>query len=533
MEKANMERLVAQAMRGEDGAFAQLCEVKARDVLYICIKVMGNWADGEDAAQEVFIRMQKSFGQLQNPVVFQAWMNRIVLSVCTDMRRKMKRGTNNAPIEDMDDFLVEDRVEFLPAELAEDESSRRELLQIVDNLPDKLRRVVLLYYYEEMSQAEIGAAMGCSRTAVDHLLRRARKSIRASLEEKGSAYSFSSSAGTVAAGSTVLGCAMRNEALETIPESMISNTLAAISAAPIAGPVAVVGTAAAVTSTAVAAQALRPQVLAQAGVGIAAAVTAGAMLLTAAVGDQALPNFVPDSSSAVVQGVEVPQLPQHGAAAGEEMEILQVFTLNGQVNFADKDGNVVPAGVKYAQGFDVALLDANGTRVANTSVQQDGSFTLHTGLLPQGAGYTIYVTPPRGTRVHFTADNPGGILALTGGLEAAQQDGVQLYITDLLPPTGAIYIQGQNATMARIDPQEIRLVVGDETDTTVTWAIYRANGKTALYTGEGNVVDEALQTLWRNGAKGEYVLVYTITDLAGNTSEVEQDFRIAAWAKTG
>lgn len=49
-------------------------------------------------------------------------------------------------------------------------------------MPKKLREVVLLYYYEDMSQSEIAEVLGVSVTTVHRRLDKAREALRALLE---------------------------------------------------------------------------------------------------------------------------------------------------------------------------------------------------------------------------------------------------------------------------------------------------------------------------------------------------------------
>ena len=159
MKKKDIQGLVQRSIQGDKAAFGRVCEAVAKDVLFMCIKIMGHQQDGEDAAQEVFVKMQRSIGSLKNPDVFHIWINRIIISACNDIRRKKVRQKDYVPIEDHLDAIVEDNQDFLPLEYVEDADKKEVLMQVIDSLPEQYRKVVLLYYSEGLSQAGIAPVL--------------------------------------------------------------------------------------------------------------------------------------------------------------------------------------------------------------------------------------------------------------------------------------------------------------------------------------------------------------------------------------
>ncbi|MDL2327584.1 RNA polymerase sigma factor [Ruminococcaceae bacterium OttesenSCG-928-A11] len=161
-------RLVEKAIQGDELAFAKLCEAFAKDILYLCVKIMGNKPDGEDAAQEAYIKMQTGITKLENPQAFNVWLHRVVVSTCNDVRRKRGRWSQEDPIENYQEVLTEADINALPQEKMEKGSERAMLMQAVNNLSDQYRAVVILYYYKGISQKEIADVMETSVNAVGH-----------------------------------------------------------------------------------------------------------------------------------------------------------------------------------------------------------------------------------------------------------------------------------------------------------------------------------------------------------------------------
>ncbi|MDD5369518.1 MAG: FliA/WhiG family RNA polymerase sigma factor [Anaerolineaceae bacterium] len=76
-----------------------------------------------------------------------------------------------------------------PAELAAEHDQKRQLVAVLNRLPERERLVLSLYYYDELTLKEIGAIMGVSESRVCQLHARAIMNLKAalSLEEPGAA----------------------------------------------------------------------------------------------------------------------------------------------------------------------------------------------------------------------------------------------------------------------------------------------------------------------------------------------------------
>jgi|GEM_PF-471110 len=176
--------LIIQAQQGNQDAFEQLCHEKGQSILYICIQTMGNLHDGEDAAQEVFIRMQKGIKTLQEPKAFSGWLHKLIINTCRDMGRKKMKDKYNTSIEDMGDIFIDENETFIPQGYLEIEEKRNRLLDIIDGLPKNYRLSIVLFYFEGLSYEEIAEAMDVNVKAVSNYLYRAKEAIRKEIEKE-------------------------------------------------------------------------------------------------------------------------------------------------------------------------------------------------------------------------------------------------------------------------------------------------------------------------------------------------------------
>lgn len=128
-----------------------------------------NFADAEDITQEVFLRLSsRSPGEFNNEEHLRAWLIRVTLNMCCDhARRRFRHGTVELP----EDIPVSDDFGRVMEEIAA--------------LPPAYRDAVYLFYYENMSTAEIGALMGKSEANIQKMLSRARGKLREMLTDGG------------------------------------------------------------------------------------------------------------------------------------------------------------------------------------------------------------------------------------------------------------------------------------------------------------------------------------------------------------
>ena len=83
--------LIQKAQQGDAGAFNQIVSAYRRRIMGTISHVIGRPEDVEDVAQEVFIRLYFSLGQLRTAEVFEPWLYRLTVNASYDYLRKSRR----------------------------------------------------------------------------------------------------------------------------------------------------------------------------------------------------------------------------------------------------------------------------------------------------------------------------------------------------------------------------------------------------------------------------------------------------------
>jgi RNA polymerase sigma-70 factor (ECF subfamily) len=196
-----IKKLVERAIRGDENAFTELCRKKSRDILYHVSKLIANKESAEDTAQEVVISMYRDIHNLKQPEAFYAWMYRVIANRCfrTLSKTNSERRMRQSDIIQIDDLLTEERVEFLPYEYLQREDIKSRLIAIIEKLPRKRRSAVIMYYYNDLSYAEIAYALDVSISTVSTNLMKARDAIKKELEiQMGDVIDFKKDVGSAA-----------------------------------------------------------------------------------------------------------------------------------------------------------------------------------------------------------------------------------------------------------------------------------------------------------------------------------------------
>lgn len=140
---------------------AALAEQYAGMLYRLAYARTGSRADAEDVMQEVFVRLLRARPEFRDEEHAKAWLLRVGARCAADVLRAPWRR-REGPLDD-----------GLPAP------------EPVLALPAQYRMAVHLYYYEELSVAEITAVLGKSEGAVKSRLFRARALLRRYLKEDG------------------------------------------------------------------------------------------------------------------------------------------------------------------------------------------------------------------------------------------------------------------------------------------------------------------------------------------------------------
>jgi len=177
--------LVHAAQKGDLGAFEQLV-ARHRDKIYArAFSMMRNEDEALDLSQDAWVKGWQRLTQFQGESSFLTWMTRIVINLCLDQLRKLKRQRlESIEALEEDSGGVERQmptVEVNPTEGLERGELRNRIDAALGKLSNEHRTALVLHEFEELEYKEIAKRMNCSIGTVMSRLFYARRRMAALL----------------------------------------------------------------------------------------------------------------------------------------------------------------------------------------------------------------------------------------------------------------------------------------------------------------------------------------------------------------
>jgi len=181
--------LVKRAKSGDVEAFEQLilgCEKKVFNIAY---RMIGNYDDANELAQEVFLKAFRTIKNFKGDSLFSTWIYRVTANVCLDELRRRKKKAVISLDEDIElkDGEVKRQIpDDAPTPDLEAESN--EIKNIVNEsirqLPDDYRNMIVLRDIQGFSYDEISKIVNCPEGTVKSRINRARQALKKILQGK-------------------------------------------------------------------------------------------------------------------------------------------------------------------------------------------------------------------------------------------------------------------------------------------------------------------------------------------------------------
>jgi len=167
--------LMGEIPRERTDSFEQVLRRREAQVLRTAFRILSNWADAEDVAQEAFLRLHRHNLTFANETATGGWLYRVTVNLCLDRMRSARHSTDSQELPD-----VPSREQSAEAAVLIEEKKRR-LMAALATLPAKERAEVVLREIEGLSTAEVAAALGSSEVTVRSQISKAMVKLRGML----------------------------------------------------------------------------------------------------------------------------------------------------------------------------------------------------------------------------------------------------------------------------------------------------------------------------------------------------------------
>jgi RNA polymerase sigma factor (sigma-70 family) len=173
---ALIEKQLPAAANGDRAAFGRIVSGCQNGITAIALAITRDVPASEDIAQDAFLSAWNHLPKLRNQSSFLPWLRQITRNLAHDhLRRKYSEKRIDG---DMDDILavVADPTPDHPERLSRQQEETL-VAELIDDLPEETREILLIYYREGQSSKQVASLLGMQDAAVRKRLSRARQSL--------------------------------------------------------------------------------------------------------------------------------------------------------------------------------------------------------------------------------------------------------------------------------------------------------------------------------------------------------------------
>ncbi len=175
-DPTDLSGTVANAKAGDPAAFEALVRATNADTYTLAYRLTGNEEDARDVVQETYLRAYKGLARFRGDAQFTTWLYRITANCASTHLGRRRKHRHDELDETV--TIVDERAEHDPTLRADTGELREQLKEALQDLPPKLRSVVVLRDIYDLPHEAIAKELGITETAAKVRLHRARKKLR-------------------------------------------------------------------------------------------------------------------------------------------------------------------------------------------------------------------------------------------------------------------------------------------------------------------------------------------------------------------
>lgn len=151
----------------EPDGFREFVAARQRDLLRSAWLISGDWHTAEDLVQTALVKTWPRWNRLIRDDRPELYVRRVMLTTFLAWRKRKSYG--EIPLADLPESAVKD---------GDDADRRRAIVAALHTLPPRQRAVVVLRYFDDLTEADTARALGCSVGTVKTHASRAMATLR-------------------------------------------------------------------------------------------------------------------------------------------------------------------------------------------------------------------------------------------------------------------------------------------------------------------------------------------------------------------
>jgi RNA polymerase sigma-70 factor (ECF subfamily) len=166
----------------EPAELAAIYQEHSRQIYYLCLRLLSNPTQAEDATHDVFLKAFRKLDQFRGDSGLRTWLYRITINHCQNL---LQTWHQRHMVNNVDDVIWETTptASDSPLRVLETKELGERIQKTLDSLPEEYRLLLLLVADEKLSYEEVGALTDQTADAVRGKLHRARKAFATHFEK--------------------------------------------------------------------------------------------------------------------------------------------------------------------------------------------------------------------------------------------------------------------------------------------------------------------------------------------------------------
>ncbi|MTI68975.1 MAG: sigma-70 family RNA polymerase sigma factor [Firmicutes bacterium] len=182
----NDEYLVKEIQRGNSKVFSQLVDNYKNRIYAMAYKFTKDYQETQDLSQEIFIKIYNQIDKFKFKSKVSTWIYRVATNTCLDWKKKKRPNVIEwENITTGENEALNDNIQMdLPLEKLLKEEYQDRIHNIISNMKDMYKTVIIMYHFNEMSYGEIANVLDVPQKTVETRLYRARRNLKDELKKE-------------------------------------------------------------------------------------------------------------------------------------------------------------------------------------------------------------------------------------------------------------------------------------------------------------------------------------------------------------
>ena len=182
--------LVLKAQNGDNQAITVLYNETYKQAYSVAVQITKNEDEAFDILQDSYVKAFNNLDSLTDKSKFKSWLFQIVSNKCKDYLKSKRHDliyfsemTYETDSGEQEIEFEDESTAFSPQENVDYSETKRLIAEMINNLPEDQKLVLLMYYVQELSIKEIAQSLDISENTVKSRMNYGKKKLKVQVEE--------------------------------------------------------------------------------------------------------------------------------------------------------------------------------------------------------------------------------------------------------------------------------------------------------------------------------------------------------------